>query len=136
MARWRCRGPPACSPKSPNGLDHAHLRGLIHRDLKPSNIIITPNDHAKVLDLGLALSRAKSSRTGPSWAARDNVVGTFDYLAPEQAEDAAKVDSAATFYSLGCTLYFALTAGRLSRRKRRRKKSTGIAMTSRRPSSS
>jgi serine/threonine protein kinase len=92
-----------------HGLDHAHLRGLIHRDLKPSNIIITPNDHAKVLDLGLALIQGEIITDRTVMGGQGYVVGTFDYLAPEQAEDAAKVDSRCDVYSLGCTLYFALT---------------------------
>jgi serine/threonine protein kinase len=92
-----------------HGLDHAHLRGLIHRDLKPSNIIITPNDHAKVLDLGLALIQGELITDKMVVGGEGYVVGTFDYLAPEQAEDAAKVDRRSDIYSLGCTLYYALT---------------------------
>jgi serine/threonine protein kinase len=92
-----------------HGLDHAHLRGLIHRDLKPSNIIITPNDHAKVLDLGLALIQGELVTDKTVVGGQGYVVGSFDYLAPEQAEDATKVDSRSDIYSLGCTLYYALT---------------------------
>ncbi len=92
-----------------HGLDHAHLRGLIHRDLKPSNIIITPNDHAKVLDLGLALIQGELITDKTVVGGQGYVVGSFDYIAPEQAEDATKVDSRADIYSLGCTLYYALT---------------------------
>jgi serine/threonine protein kinase len=92
-------------------LDHAHAQGLIHRDLKPSNVMVTPNDHAKVLDLGLALSQGEDTRT----ARRDvvggqgYVVGSMDYIAPEQTEDASRVDPRADVYGLGCTLYYALT---------------------------
>jgi len=92
-----------------NGLDHAHLRGLIHRDLKPSNILITPNDHAKVLDLGLALIQGELPTDRAVVGGQGYVVGTMDYIAPEQAEDAAKVDARTDVYSLGCALYFALT---------------------------
>ncbi len=90
-------------------LDHAHHQGLIHRDLKPSNILITPHDHAKVLDLGLALmvNETKGDRT--VIGGEGYVLGTMDYIAPEQAENAAKVDERCDIYSLGCTLYFALT---------------------------
>src|SRR5713226_930804 len=93
-----------------NGLDHAHLRGLIHRDLKPSNILITPNDHAKVLDLGLALIQGELPTDRAVVGGQGYVVGTMDYIAPEQAEDAAKVDARTDVYSLGCALYFALTS--------------------------
>lgn len=92
-----------------NGLDHAHLRGLIHRDLKPSNILVTPNDHAKVLDLGLALIQGELPTDRAVVGGQGYVVGTMDYLAPEQADDAAKVDPRSDIYSLGCVLYFVLT---------------------------
>lgn len=90
-------------------LDHAHNQGLIHRDLKPSNIIITPHDHAKVLDLGLAIVQGEVPAEREVIGGRGYVVGTMDYIAPEQAENAAKVDPRSDIYSLGCTLYFALT---------------------------
>ena len=92
-----------------NGLDHAHLRGLIHRDLKPSNILITPNDHAKVLDLGLALIQGELPTDRAVVGGQGYVVGTMDYIAPEQVDDAAKVDPRSDIYSLGCVLFFALT---------------------------
>jgi serine/threonine protein kinase len=91
------------------GLDHAHGQGLIHRDLKPSNIMITPNDHAKVLDLGLAIMEGEGPSDRKVVGGQGYVVGTMDYLAPEQAEDAINVDSRADLYSLGCTLYYTLT---------------------------
>jgi serine/threonine protein kinase len=90
-------------------LDHAHNQGLIHRDLKPSNVIITPHDHAKVLDLGLALVQGEAPAEREVVGGRGYVVGTMDYIAPEQAENAAQVDPRSDIYSLGCTLYFALT---------------------------
>jgi serine/threonine protein kinase len=92
-----------------SALDHAHHQGLIHRDLKPSNIMITPHDHAKVLDLGLALVQGEAPARREVVGGEGYVVGTMDYIAPEQAENAAKVDPRSDLYSLGCTLYFALT---------------------------
>jgi serine/threonine protein kinase len=91
-----------------SGLEHAHNQGLIHRDLKPSNIMITPNDHAKVLDLGLALMEGEEAEQSVI-GGQGYIVGTMDYIAPEQTTDAAAVDGRADIYSLGCTLYFALT---------------------------
>jgi serine/threonine protein kinase len=90
------------------GLAHAHSQGLIHRDLKPSNIIVMPDDRVKVLDLGLALIQGESEAERTIVGGAGYVVGTLDYLAPEQAEDAFRVDSRADIYSLGCTLYFTL----------------------------
>lgn len=92
------------------GLAHAHQQGLIHRDLKPSNILVTPDDHAKVLDLGLALIQGEQlDGRREVIGGKGYILGTMDYLAPEQAEDAVKVDARTDIYSLGCTLYFALT---------------------------
>jgi serine/threonine protein kinase len=93
------------------GLEHAHTVGLIHRDLKPSNIMVTPHDHAKVLDLGLAIIH------GEKVAAEDHfvvggqgyIVGTMDYISPEQTTNSAGVGPPSDIYSLGCALYFALT---------------------------
>jgi serine/threonine protein kinase len=92
-----------------SGLEHAHNQGLIHRDLKPSNIMITPNDHAKVLDLGLALMQGEEADESII-GGQTYIVGTMDYIAPEQTTDATAVDGHADIYSLGCTLYFALSA--------------------------
>ncbi len=91
-----------------SALDHAHTRGLIHRDLKPSNIIITPNDHAKLLDLGLALMEGEEAHRDII-GGEGYVVGTMDYIAPEQADNAALADARSDLYALGGTLYYALT---------------------------
>jgi len=91
-----------------DGLAHAHERGLVHRDLKPSNIMLTPAGHAKLLDLGLAL---REGEDGDSTVigGQGIVVGTMDYVAPEQTRDAAAVDYRSDLYGLGGTLFFALT---------------------------
>lgn len=91
------------------GLEHAHTNGMIHRDLKPSNILVTPNDHAKVLDMGLAIIQGEVANDRTIVGGQGYVVGTMDYLAPEQAEDAFKVDGRADIYSMGCSLYYVLT---------------------------
>jgi serine/threonine protein kinase len=92
-----------------SALDHAHARGLVHRDLKPSNILIRPDDQAKVLDLGLAIIQGEPAADHTVVGGQGYVVGSMDYLAPEQAEDAFQVDPRSDLYGLGCTLYFALT---------------------------
>ena len=90
-----------------DGLEAAHGAGLIHRDIKPSNIMITPDGDARLLDLGLARATGEEAQL-----TRPNVVvGTLDYVSPEQLVNASTADGRSDLYSLGCTLYFTL-AGR------------------------
>ena len=96
--------------KAAVGLHYAHEHGLVHRDIKPSNLILASDGTVKILDLGLARLRGDLSTTGDLTAA-GQVMGTPDYLAPEQARDSTDVDARADLYSLGCTLYH-LLAGR------------------------
>jgi serine/threonine protein kinase len=91
------------------GLAAAHERGLIHRDVKPSNIMVTPHDHAKVLDLGLAYMSGEEVEDVEVVGGKGYVVGSIDYMAPEQTRDATAVDARADLYALGCCMYFALT---------------------------
>jgi serine/threonine protein kinase len=92
-----------------SGLHHAHEVGLVHRDLKPSNLMITPHDHAKVLDLGLALIQGEEIRDPAIVGGHGYIVGSMDYIAPEQTTDATKVDRRTDVYGLGCCLYFAVS---------------------------
>lgn len=91
------------------GLAAAHERGLIHRDVKPSNIMVTPHGHAKVLDLGLAYMSGEEVEDVEVVGGKGYVVGSIDYMAPEQTRDATAIDARADIYALGCCLYFALT---------------------------
>lgn len=95
------------------GLQHAFERGLVHRDIKPSNLLYTPRGQVKVLDLGLALLNQATVRGGEN-ATRVTqegfVLGTPDFLAPEQAQNPTGVDIRADIYALGATLYYLLTA--------------------------
>jgi len=90
------------------GLQHAHEMGLVHRDIKPANCLLDVNGVVKLLDMGLA--RLIGDEASLTLDNNENVLGTADYLAPEQALDSHKADSRADIYSLGCTLYFLLTA--------------------------
>ena len=90
------------------GLDHAHEAGLIHRDIKPANLLVDSKGTVKVLDLGLA-KFSNSDKASLTIAHDENVLGTADYLAPEQALNSHTVDRRADIYGLGCTLYFMLT---------------------------
>lgn len=90
------------------GLQHAHDHRLIHRDVKPANLLVDENGVVKILDLGLALF-SDEDKTSLTLAHNENVLGTADFLAPEQALSSHDVDSRADIYSLGCTLYYLLT---------------------------
>ncbi len=94
------------------GLQHAHQHGLVHRDIKPSNLILAsgPSAIVKILDLGLAL-RLTDAWRDENLTDTGQVMGTLDYMAPEQAHDSHKVDIRADIYALGCTL-FKLLSGR------------------------
>ena len=91
------------------GLIHAHRIGVIHRDIKPENVLANDKGMVKILDLGLALLDETAFSQPLSSINEDKILGTADYLAPEQAIDSHKVDARADIYSLGCTLYFCLT---------------------------
>ena len=86
------------------GLRYAHEKGLIHRDVKPGNILVTPEGQAKVSDLGLA--GFLCSQTDPRLR---KTVGTPDYVSPELIKSPETVTPASDIYSLGCTLYYAVT---------------------------
>ena len=90
------------------GLDSAHASGLVHRDIKPANLLLDTKGVVKILDMGLARF-SNDSRASLTIAHDENVLGTADYLAPEQAVNSHTVDHRADIYSLGCTLYYLLT---------------------------
>jgi serine/threonine protein kinase len=118
------------------GLDHAHRRNMIHCDIKPSNLLVNVQGVVKILDMGLARLTGKGVRNrlceapgtdqgsvGPfpqtvpdtfseepeAGGSGERVLGSVDYLAPEQAIEGPDLDHRADVYSLGCTLYFLLT---------------------------
>jgi serine/threonine-protein kinase len=92
-----------------DGLGHAHQMEMVHRDVKPGNLLIESTGVVKLLDLGLARFFKTTDEESLTIKHDEKVLGTADYLAPEQAVDSHHVDARADIYSLGCTLYFALT---------------------------
>ena len=91
------------------GIEYAHSQGLIHRDIKPGNVFETDDGTVKILDLGLAGLQDDYQQENLTREYNERVLGTADYLAPEQAVDSHRADSRADIYALGCTMYFILS---------------------------
>src|SRR6185369_11451581 len=90
------------------GLQHIHERGLVHRDVKPLNLLLSKQGLVKLVDLGLARLRTVTTTQTLQGTVQGSMMGTPDYIAPEQIVDASSVDTRADIYSLGCTLYHLL----------------------------
>jgi serine/threonine protein kinase len=130
----KTRGPLPCAlacravKQAAEGLEHALQRGMVHRDIKPQNLMLTPDGRVKILDFGLARfasetlpdllppereaasgAEARASDRAARITFTDMVLGTADYIAPEQVSAPRSADIRADVYSLGCTLYYLLT---------------------------
>ena len=91
------------------GLQHSHERGLVHRDIKPGNLLLDRQGVVKILDMGLAHFFQETAKSNGAKSESKRILGTEDYLAPEQIVDSDRVDIRADIYSLGATFYFLLT---------------------------
>lgn len=97
------------------GLQHAHEQGMVHRDIKPHNLMLTTDGTVKILDFGLAalapnaLSNAKATEGRSDLTAVGAIMGTPDFISPEQASDARGADIRSDIYSLGATFYYLLS---------------------------
>ncbi len=90
------------------GLQHAHDNGLVHRDIKPANLLVNRAGVVKILDMGLARFFQDETDTLTLEQDARAILGTADYLAPEQSRDSHEVDIRADIYSLGATFFFLL----------------------------
>jgi len=101
-----------CAIQAAQGLSYAHTAGLVHRDIKPGNLMVTKDGKLKVLDLGLARDdgvESADNQAAEGLTQTGQIMGTVDYMAPEQAFKTHLADARADIYGLGCTIYRLLT---------------------------
>ncbi|MCA9010728.1 MAG: SUMF1/EgtB/PvdO family nonheme iron enzyme [Planctomycetaceae bacterium] len=95
--------------KAAVGLEEIHRAGMVHRDMKPGNLMLSRDGQIKILDLGLALLNPQYAMVATNLTSADQLVGTIDYMSPEQAGTTHRVDHRADIFGLGATLFTLLT---------------------------
>ena len=101
-----------CILQAACGLEFAHAQGIVHRDIKPSNMLRDRTGTIKILDLGLARIHVEDDSAEPALTSTQAVMGTVDFMAPEQAESTHSADARSDIYSLGISLFY-LLSGRI-----------------------
>jgi molecular chaperone DnaK len=98
----------SCILQAALGLEYAHSKGIIHRDIKPNNLLLDKTGAVKILDMGLARfddGRAAITITEDEITKQNQIIGTVEYMSPEQVDDSTRVDRRSDIYGLGCTLF-------------------------------